>query len=105
MHSHSKRGNEVANEWPTLEPSPTPHIKILDKDVVDEIIFRTPNPRNRLMIELMARSCMRIGEVLKLKPSDIEDRKAIIREPKSGKETETAFLTYKVAERLADYIR
>ncbi len=22
MHSHAKRGNEVANEWPTLEPSP-----------------------------------------------------------------------------------
>jgi len=31
--------------------------KILEKDVVDEIIFRTPNPRNRLMLELMARGC------------------------------------------------
>ena len=82
----------------------TTRITILDKDVVDEIIFRTRNPRNRLIIELMARSCMRIGEVLKLTPSDIEDRKAIIREPKSGKETETAFLPLKVAERHADYI-
>jgi hypothetical protein len=26
--------------------------KILEKDVVDEIIFRTRNPRNRLMLEL-----------------------------------------------------
>ena len=28
---------------------------ILDKDVVDEIIFKTGNLRNRLMLELMAR--------------------------------------------------
>jgi len=62
--------------------------KILEKDVVDEIIFRTRNPRNRLMLELMARSGMRVGEVLKLTPMDIEDRKAIIRDPKSGREAE-----------------
>jgi integrase len=41
---------------------------ILEKDVVDEIIFRTRNPRNRLMLELMARSCLRVGEVLKSTP-------------------------------------
>lgn len=33
---------------------------ILQKDVVDEIIFKTDNPRNRLMLELMARGGMRI---------------------------------------------
>jgi len=27
---------------------------ILEKEVVDEIIFRTLNPRNRIMLELMA---------------------------------------------------
>ena len=43
-------------------------LKIIEKDVVDEIIFRTRNPRNRLMLELMARSGMRVGEVLKLTP-------------------------------------
>ena len=78
--------------------------KILDKDVVDEIIFRTRNPRNRLILELMARVCMRIGEVLKLTPKDIEDRKVIIRDPKSGKEAEVAFLPHKVADRLKMYI-
>jgi integrase/recombinase XerD len=66
--------------------------KILEKDVVDEIIFRTPNPRNRLLLELMARAGMRVGEVLRLRPKDIEDRKAIIRAPKSGKDAEAAFL-------------
>ena len=78
--------------------------KILEKDVVDEIIFRTRNQRNRLMLELMARGCMRVGEVLKLTPKDIEDRKAIIRDPKSGKEAEVAFLPQKVADRLKKYI-
>lgn len=67
-------------------------VKILEKDVVDEMIFRTQNQRNRLMLELMARSGMRVGEVLKLTPIDIEDRKAIIRDPKSGKEAEAVFL-------------
>ncbi len=83
----------------------TVQLKILEKDVVDEIIFRTQNLRNRLMLELMARSCMRIGEVLKLTPLDIDDRKAIIREPKSGKEAEVVFLPQKVADRLRRYIR
>jgi integrase/recombinase XerD len=80
-------------------------LKILEKDVVDEIIFRTQHPRNRLMLELMARSCMRIGEVLKLRPMDIEDRKTIIRDPKSGREAEVVFLPQKVADRLRSYIR
>ena len=80
-------------------------LKILEKDVVDEIIFRTRNQRNRLMLELMARSGMRVGEVLKLTPTDIEDRKAIIRDPKSGREAEAVFLPQKVADRLRRYIR
>ena len=85
--------------------SKTTQLKILEKDVVDEIIFRTQNQRNRLMLELMARSAMRVGEVLKLKPTDIEDRKAVIRDPKSGREAEVVFLPQKVAERLRSYIR
>jgi integrase/recombinase XerD len=80
-------------------------LKILEKDAVDEIIFRTSNQRNRLILELMARSGMGVGEVLKLKPMDIDDRKAIIRDPKSGKEAEVVFLPQKVADRLRTYIR
>ena len=41
------------------------HWDILEKETVDEIIFRTIKPRNRLILELMARGGMRIGEVLK----------------------------------------
>ena len=80
-------------------------LKVLEKDVVDEIIFRTQNPRNRLMLELMARSGMRVGEVLKLNAMDVEDRKIMIRDPKSGREAEAAFLPQKVADRLRRYIR
>lgn len=78
---------------------------ILEKDVVDEIIFRTENPRNRLMLELMARGGMRIGEVLKLKAGDVDDRKLCIDSPKSGRQSEVVFIPKKVAERLKNYIR
>ena len=78
---------------------------ILEKEVVDEIIFETDDPMDRLMLELMARGGMRISEVLKLAPSDIKDRKLIIRDTKSGKEREFIFIPQKVVDRLKSYIR
>lgn len=81
------------------------HWDILEKDTVDEIIFRTTNFRDRLLLELMARGAMRIGEVLKLTPNDIADRKLLLREPKSGREFEMIFIPKKVADRLKEYIR
>jgi len=72
---------------------------------VDEIIFKTDNPRNRLMLELMARGGMRIGEVLKLRAMDVDDRKLFIASPKSGRQSEIVFIPKKVADRLKDYIR
>jgi integrase/recombinase XerD len=65
---------------------------IPEKEVVDEVIFRTIKPRNRLIVELMARGGMRISEVLQLIPSDIEDRKLTLRSSKSGKEREIVFI-------------
>jgi integrase len=62
--------------------------KIIEKETIDEIIFRTTKVRNRLILELMARGGMRIGEVLKLQLGDLQDRKLVLREPKSGKEYE-----------------
>jgi integrase/recombinase XerD len=60
----------------------------IEKDTVNEIIFRTKNVRNRLMLELLARGGRRVGEVLKLTPNDILDRKLILNDTKSGKEQE-----------------
>jgi hypothetical protein len=45
-------------------PAKAANRRILEKETVDEIIFRTPEPRNRIILELMARGGMRIGEVL-----------------------------------------
>jgi integrase len=41
---------------------------------------------------LMARGGMRIGEVLKLRLKDLQDRKLILHEPESGKEHDFAFI-------------
>ncbi len=82
-----------------------PSWEIIDKDVIDEIIFRTGKKRNRLILELMARGGMRIGEVLKLTPADVQDRKLTLKNPKSGKMREHVFITQKVADRLKAYIR
>ena len=86
--------NPKPNQW-----------KIIDKEVVDEIIFKTPKPRNRLLLELMARGGMRIGEVLKIRPVDIEDQKIIIKNPKSGRPSEVIFIPLKLMERVKGYIR
>ena len=48
---------------------------------------------------------MRIGEVLKLTPCDIDDRKLIIQEPKSGRDSEVVFIPRKLLLRLNDYVK
>jgi integrase len=78
---------------------------IFEKELIDEIIFKTTNPRNRIMLELMARGGMRVGEVLKIRPIDVQDRKITLPDPKSGKESEVVFIPQKVADRLKDYIK
>ena len=76
----------------------------IEKETIDEVIFRTTKLRNRLILELLARSGMRIGEVLKLTPEDIFGQKLLIRDPKSGREQEVIFITQKIADRLREYI-
>ena len=78
--------------------------RILDKETVDEIIFNTRNSRDRLILELQARCGLRIGEVLKLRVSDISGRKLLIQEPKSGRDVEVAFMPEHIAARLADFV-
>jgi integrase len=46
---------------------------------------------------------MRIGDVFKLTANDLQDRKLTLREPKSGREHEVAFIPQKVADRLREY--
>ena len=77
----------------------------LEKETIDEIIFRTSKPRNRLMLELMARGGMRISEVLKLTPADTHDRRLTLKAPKSEKEQEFVFIPQRLADRFKDYIK
>jgi integrase len=82
-----------------FRPKITTNWNIIEKDAVDEI-FRSGKIRNRLILELMARGGMQIGEVLKLTASDLQDRKLNLREPKSGRKREVVLIPQKVADRL-----
>jgi integrase len=77
----------------------------LDREAVEELIYKAKNLRDRLIVELQARCGLRIGELLKIKMSDVSDRKLILRGPKSGKESEVAFMPEQIAKRLSEYIQ
>jgi len=79
--------------------------RILDKDTIDEIIFRTSIIRNRIMLELMARAGMRISEVLNFTPNDVDERRLILQKPKSGIRGEVVYIPSKIQRRLNDFIR
>jgi integrase len=86
-------------------PGKLNHWNIVEKETIDEIIFRTTNVRNRLILELMARGGMRVGEVLKLTPKHVDDQKLILQAPKSGNDKEMVFIPRRVADKLNGYIR
>ena len=79
--------------------------KIPEKELIDELIYNTHSMRDRLMLELQARCGLRIGESLKIKVSDVSERRILLREPKSGKEAEAAYMPEPVAKRISEYIR
>jgi integrase len=72
-------------------PKQLPH-KILERETVYEMIYNTTRQRDRLILELQARCGLRIGELLKIKVSDVSGRTITLREPKSGKEAEMAYI-------------
>jgi len=78
--------------------------KILDKETVDEMIYSTRCLRDRLILELQARCGLRVGELLQLRVSDVSERKLILYEPKSGKESEVAYMPEQISRRLREYI-
>jgi integrase len=89
----------------TFKTPPQKTRKVLEKEIVDEMIYNTKNLRDRLMLELQARCGLRIGELLKLKVSDVSDRKLTIHNPKSRKDSEVAFMPEQIASRLIEYIK
>lgn len=85
-------------------PKRLPH-KILERETVDEMIYNTTRQRDRLILELQARCGLRIGELLKIKVADVSDRTITLREPKSGKEAERAYMPENVSRKLAEFIK
>ena len=79
--------------------------RILSKETVDELIIRTPRLRDRLFLEIQAKSGLRIGEVLSLRARDVDVRKLVLAAPKSGKESEEAYMPEALATKLASYIQ
>ncbi|MGO9136284.1 MAG: tyrosine-type recombinase/integrase [Syntrophales bacterium] len=79
--------------------------KILDRETVEEMIYNAKRQRDRLTLKLQARCGLRIGELLKIKVSDVSDRTITLREPKSDKETEIAYIAENVSRKLAEYIK
>ena len=68
------------------------------------MVFKAPSERDRLMLELMARGGMRIGEVLKLTLADVDGKKLRLVAPKSGRPQEHVYLPQKLATRLGAYV-
>jgi integrase len=56
------------------------------------MVFKAPSDRDRLILELMARGGMRIGEVLKLTLADVDGKKLRLVAPKSGRPQEHVYL-------------
>jgi integrase/recombinase XerD len=67
--------------------------------VADEMVFKTTSERDRLMLELMARGGMHIGEVLKLTLAGVDGKKLRLIAPKSGRPQEHVHLPQKLANR------
>jgi len=57
---------------------------ILDKEIVDEMIYNTRDRRNRLILEFQTRCGLRIGEVLKIRASDVSERRLTINLGRNG---------------------
>jgi len=77
---------------------------VVPREVVDEVIYRCRKPRNRLIMELQARCGLRIGEVLHLRWCDVRERKLLLKNPKSGREEEAAFMPESIANRVNGYM-
>jgi integrase len=85
-------------------PKQLPH-KTLERETVYKMIYNTKRQRDRLILELQARCGLRIGELLKIKVSDVSYRTITLREPKSGKEIEMAYMPESVSRKLGEYIK
>lgn len=78
---------------------------ILEKELVDELIYSEKNLETRRFFECMARSAMRIGEALQIRVRniDLESSTVAIENPKSGRKGEVVYFKKKLIQRLYEY--
>ena len=79
--------------------------RIVDKQTIDIIVFRTTDRRNRLILELMARGGMRSGEVSRITPGDIQEGFLTIQNPKRGRPEERIYVPRKILASLREYVK
>lgn len=70
-----------------------------------ELLDSFDDPRHWLQVAIQLTAGLRVGEVLKLRPMDVQGRILTLREPKSGKYKELAVVSAKVAVRLENYAK
>ena len=83
--------------WNRLPP-------VLSLDKIRQMIDCTPNLKHRLMLELLYGSGLRVGEVIKLRPQDIEGNIAMICQGKGNKDR-FAVLSQRFLADLHRYLR
>lgn len=86
-------------------PRPVPP-DLPDKDIIDELIHRTDG-RDRLILELMGLGAMRVGEVLMIRPRNInlEGKTIALENPKSGRQGEVVHLHQKLIRKVNRYVK
>ena len=72
--------------------------KILDKESVDEMIYNLKNPKGQAHYGATGPLRAENRGTLKIRASDISESKLLLREPKSGKDAEIAFMPEQVAQ-------
>jgi integrase len=75
------------------------------EDLTRSLAKSTRRQQDRLILELQALCGLRIGELLKIRVTDVSDRTITLREPKSGKEAERAYMPENVSRKLVEYIK
>jgi len=87
------------------QPRHTPP-ELVDKEIIDEIIYGAKG-QDRLLLELMGRTAMRVGEVLTMRPRDLntEINTIAIPQPKSGRQGEVVYLPQRMMRKVSGYVR
>lgn len=89
----------------SLKETPKARSGLIPIGKMGELLNTFTEPRQWLQIAVQFTSGLRIGEVLKLRPMDIQGRILTLVEPKSGRDEESAVIPVNVAYELGNYVK